>query len=130
MKRKTKPTFYRKVGRRYLPVNDPYALDGLQNGIWVVAVDGGCTSMRRHVTVQDAEFYARTLKMREALVAELVRACACRPKIRANTAREQRAFNAYTKIMGPKADLMLSCPTIEEIVTKVMNELRILVEGR
>ena len=29
---------YRKVGKKFVPVNDPYAYDGLSNGFWLIRI--------------------------------------------------------------------------------------------
>ncbi len=36
---------YRKVGKKFVPINDPYAYDGLRNGFWLIQVKDGCTSI-------------------------------------------------------------------------------------
>lgn len=42
-------TLYRKVGRRYQPVNDPCAMEGLTPGAWLVVVDDGMVSVRKQL---------------------------------------------------------------------------------
>ena len=32
---------YRKVGKKFIPVNDPQAYDGLRNGFWLIEVRDG-----------------------------------------------------------------------------------------
>ena len=40
---------YRKVGKKFVPVNDPYAYDGLRNGFWLIQVKDGSTSIRQEI---------------------------------------------------------------------------------
>ena len=49
---------YRKVGRKYVPISDPYALDGLREGWWLVKVSPGSTSIRQQVYPSKAEISA------------------------------------------------------------------------
>jgi len=49
---------YRKVGRKYVPETDPYALDGLREGWWLVKVAPGSTSIRQAVYPAKAEIAA------------------------------------------------------------------------
>ena len=49
---------YRKVGRKYVAETDPYALDGLREGWWLVKVAPGSTSIRQAVYPAKAEISA------------------------------------------------------------------------
>lgn len=49
---------YRKVGRKYIAETDPYALDGLREGWWLVKVAPGRTSIRQAVYPAKAEIAA------------------------------------------------------------------------
>jgi hypothetical protein len=49
---------YRKVGRKYVKNNDPYAYDGLRDGWHLIKVDKGCTSIRSCVYPDRAEIIA------------------------------------------------------------------------
>lgn len=49
---------YRKVGRKYIPETDPYALEGLHEGWWLVKVAPGSTSIRQQVYPAKAEIAA------------------------------------------------------------------------
>ena len=49
---------YRKVGRKYVAETDPYALDGLREGWWLVKVAPGSTSIRQQVHPSKAEISA------------------------------------------------------------------------
>ena len=38
---KEEKRLYRKCGKKFLPVNDPYAYDGLRNGFWLIEIKDG-----------------------------------------------------------------------------------------
>jgi hypothetical protein len=42
-------TLYKKEGRRYIPVQDTEAWEGLENGCWMVKVENGSTQIRKAV---------------------------------------------------------------------------------
>lgn len=46
---------YRKVGRKYVPIDDPFACTGLAPGWWLVKVSDGCTSVRATIHPHRAE---------------------------------------------------------------------------
>ena len=56
---KEQQTLYKKVGKKYVQVNDPYAYDGLREGWWLVKVASGCTSIRAAVYPNKAEIQRR-----------------------------------------------------------------------
>lgn len=70
---------YRKVGRKYVPENDPYALDGLREGWWLVKVSPGCTSIRQQVYPSKAEITAAARDKEEELVKIILEASEAKP---------------------------------------------------
>ena len=63
---------YRKVGKKFTPVNDPYAYDGLRNGSWLIQIKDGCTSIRQEIYPDKAPIHAAARLMEEQLV-EIIR---------------------------------------------------------
>ena len=63
---------YRKVGRKYIPANDNYALDGLREGWWLVKVSPGSTSIRQQVYPSKAEI-AAAAKDKEDELLQIIR---------------------------------------------------------
>jgi hypothetical protein len=63
---------YKKVGRKYVPINDPCAYDGLREGWWLVNVKPGSTSIRSQVHPSRAEIDAaireKSDQIREILI--------------------------------------------------------------
>ena len=63
---------YKKVGRKYVPISDPYALDGLREGWWLVKVSPGSTSIRQQVYPSKAEI-AAAAKDKEDELLQIIR---------------------------------------------------------
>lgn len=65
---------YKKVGKKYVPCNDPYALDGLREGWWLVKIGEGFKSMRACVYPAKAELQA-AIRDKEDKIIDVIREC-------------------------------------------------------
>lgn len=70
---------YKKVGKKYVSVSDPYALDGLREGTYLVEVRRGSTSIRQHIWPANAEVEAALLKVENAMCHAICEASKCKP---------------------------------------------------
>ena len=70
--RKDDNRLYRKVGKKFLPVNDPYAYDGLKNGFWLIGIKDGCTSIRQQIYPDKSHITAAARLMEDKLVEIMV----------------------------------------------------------
>ena len=116
-------TLYEKRGRRYYPVSDVYAYDGLGNGAWLVVVEQGYTSIRRLVSPDHAALEAALVPARERMERLIIEKSAQRPFRSLLTPKERRAMKAYCDVMGPDAMLVLVKPCAAEIVDAVLDEV-------
>ena len=80
IKQKESDTLYKKVGKKYVPVNDPWAYDGLREGWWLVKVSSGSTSIRSCVYPAKAELQAAIKDKEDRLVDIIRKASEARPK--------------------------------------------------
>ena len=80
MKIKEDQIRYKKVGRRYVQCNDPYAYEGLREGYWLVRVTPGCTSIRQYVFDYDPEVKAALNTAVEKIVPIISKAMEFRPQ--------------------------------------------------
>lgn len=93
-------TLYEKQGRRYVPVSDMDACNGLPNGAWLVVVADGCTSVRRLVEPDHAGFEAAALRAEEAMLSALRKASETEPRDGPLCGKAKRAYEAWKAIMG------------------------------
>ena len=70
---------YRKVGRKYVAETDPYALDGLREGWWLVKVAPGSTSIRQQVYPSKAEISAAAKDKQDELLQIIREASEAKP---------------------------------------------------
>ena len=70
---------YKKVGRKYVPISDPYALDGLREGWWLVKVSPGSTSIRQQVYPSKAEISAAAKDKQDELLQIIREASEAKP---------------------------------------------------
>jgi hypothetical protein len=61
-------TLYKRVGRKYIQVNDPYAYEGLREGWWLVKVASGCTTIRQQVFPNKSEITAAARDKEDQLI--------------------------------------------------------------
>jgi len=70
---------YKKVGRKYVQDNDPWAYDGLREGWWLVKVAPGSTSIRQQVYPNKAELDAAAKDKEDELVKIIREASEAKP---------------------------------------------------
>lgn len=70
---------YKKVGRKYVAESDPYALDGLREGWWLVKVSPGSTSIRQAVYPSKAEISAAAKDKEDELLQIIREASEAKP---------------------------------------------------
>lgn len=75
-----KTQLYKKVGKKYIEHNDPWAIDGLEDGWWLVKVAPGCKSIRSIVYPHNAEIIAAAKDKEDELVAIIREASEAKPK--------------------------------------------------
>jgi len=92
--------YYVKKGKRYVPVNDPHAYEGLGKGIYLVSVRPGCTTIRTMLNPKFAELDAALDCLQEGLTKAIAKQSEMRPSSIPLTVREQKAWKAFDKIMG------------------------------
>lgn len=71
---------YKKVGKKYVQANDPWAYDGLREGWWLIKVEAGCTSIRSVVYPAQAELLAVARDKEDQLVKIIREASEAKPK--------------------------------------------------
>ena len=92
--------YYVKKGKGYVPVNDPYAYDGLGEGDWLVTVKPGSQSMRTMLNPDLANLEAAIHHLEDGLVRAIAKASELKPRSTPLTPKEQKAWKAFDKIMG------------------------------
>lgn len=113
---------YRKVGRKYVTVTDPYALDGLREGWWLVKVSPGSTSIRQQVRPADAEISAAARDKEEELMKIIRKASEAKP---AKTPISQEALADWQAFIDKHGNEFssLQFPSIQENAEKIVEAL-------
>lgn len=111
---------YQKIGKRYHPVSDIHALDGLHQGAWLVLVDSGCTSIRRCIEPDNASVEVAFKITEDKLVNIIAKASEARPKSTPLTPREQKAIKAYYKVMQEEKILMFNYQSMHGIAQEIL----------
>ena len=105
-------TLYEKRGRRYIPVANTRAIDGLSNGSWLVVVDSGMTTIRQLVNPDHAGFLAAASVAERAMVEAVRKASDAVPQSR-TSAKLTRAWKAYKAIAGDETMWLNSSSTYD-----------------
>jgi hypothetical protein len=71
--------YYRKVGRKYIKMNDPCAYASLTKGYHLIKVDDGCTSIKAAVYPERAERDAALDELGEELIKLISEATRAQP---------------------------------------------------
>ena len=113
---------YRKIGKKFVPVNDPYAYTGLHNGFWLVNVTEGCTSIRQQIFPDKAPLTAAACLMEEKLLKIIREASAARPAKIALTPEEKKDWDKFIAKHGDSFNT-LHYPSIQENAEKIVSAL-------
>ena len=113
---------YRKVGKKFVPVNDPYAYDGLREGFWLIHITQGCTSIRQQIHPEKSAITAAARLMEEKLIKIIREASAARPVNMALTPEEKKDWDKFIAKHGDSFNT-LCYPSIQENAEKIVAAL-------
>lgn len=113
---------YRKVGKKFVPVNDPYAYDGLRNGWWLIQIKDGSTSIRQEIYPDKASIHAAARLMEDKLVDIIRKASEARPNKTPLSAEEKKDWDAFIKKHGDSFNT-LNYPSMQENAEKIVKAL-------
>jgi len=113
---------YRKVGKKFVPVNDPYAYDGLRNGFWLIQIKDGFTSIRQEIYPDKASIHAAAREMEDRLVDIIRKAGEARPNKTPLSTQEKKDWDAFIDKHGDSFNT-LHYPSIQENAEKIIKVL-------
>ena len=113
---------YKKVGRKYVQDNDPWAYDGLREGWWLVKVAAGSTSIRQQVYPHKAEITAAAREKADQLVDIIRTASEARPSQNPISPEALADWKAFIAKHG-KEFSSLEYPSIQENAEKIIEAL-------
>jgi hypothetical protein len=113
---------YRKVGKKFVPVNDPYAYDGLRNGFWLIQIKDGSTSIRQEIYPDKASIHAAARLMEDKLVDIIRKAGEARPNKTPLSAEEKKDWDALIKKHGDSFNTLFY-PSLQENAEKIVKTL-------
>jgi hypothetical protein len=110
---------YRKVGKKFVPANDPYAYTGLHNGFWLVHVKEGCTSIRQQIFPNKAPLTAAAQLIEDKLIDIIRKASEARPAKASLTTEEKKDWDKFISKHGNSFNT-LCYPSIQENAEKII----------
>ncbi len=120
---KQNQVLYKRVGKKYVPVNDPFAYDGLREGWWLIHIRSGCTSIRSQVYPNRAEIDAAIREKSEKLSKVILECCEARPKEGVRLSDEARKdWEEMIRKHGKEFN-MLYYPSANDCVEKIIEAL-------
>jgi hypothetical protein len=123
--------YYIKKNGKYVPSNDPYALDGLGIGSWMVVVHKNGLSARSLIKPKLLEIEAAIFYLKEILREELSKASRMRPASAVMSKKEQKAWKAYRKIVGKDMPSYFQYDSIYDVVEKACEKFSdIIIENK
>ena len=114
---------YRKIGKKFVPVNDPYAYDGLRNGFWLIEIKDGCTSIRQEIYPDKAPIRAAVRMLEDKLVDIIRQATEARPSTTPLTEEQKKDWEKFIKKHG-KEFSTLHYPSFQENAEKIVQALK------
>ena len=114
---------YKKVGgRKYIPVDDIWAYEGLREGWWLVKVAPGSTSIRQQVRPHKAEITAAAREKEEELMDIIREASEARPAQNPISPEALADWKAFVAKHG-KEFSSLEYPSIQENAQRIIEAL-------
>jgi hypothetical protein len=114
---------YRKDKKgKYTPVNDPFALDGLSEGWWLVRVQPGSTSARQCLVPDNAEQEAARQQAEDLIVGILHKALLARPPSIPVSAGFQKDWKHMVKKHGHEM-LRLEHPSLCQVASEILRDI-------
>jgi len=110
---------YRKVGKKFVPVNDPYAYDGLREGFWLIHITEGCTSIRQQIYPEKSAITAAARLMENKLIDIIRKACEARPAKITLSPEEKKDWDKFVAKHGDSFNT-LCYPSIQENAEKII----------
>jgi hypothetical protein len=114
--------YFIKSGKGYMPVNDPFALDGLTEGAWLVTVTKNCTSIRRAVDPEFIKLEAALRYLEDELCSALSKESEIRQRVhpigRKITEKEERAWKNFRRYMGKDMPKLFEYASYQEVAEK------------
>jgi len=113
---------YRKVGKKYVPMNDPYAYDGLRDGFWLVHVKDGYTSIRQQIYPDKSQFTSAALLIEDKLVGIIRKASEARPGWGKHTPLSPEEKKDWEKFINKHGESFstLAYPSFQENAEKII----------
>jgi hypothetical protein len=122
--------FYIKKNGKYVSHNDPYALDGLTNGVWIVVVGPNSKSCRRKLNAKHAELDGALEYLHEGLCKAMCKAGEIKSRSVKMSPKELRAWKAYDKIIGKDKPSAFCFASYSDIADSACEYIRkILIEN-
>ena len=114
---------YKKVGKKYIQVNDPYILDGLGEGWWLVKVAPSVKSIYSRVFPAKAELRAAAMDKRDQLVEIIREASEARPKEGVPLSTQAKSDWEWIVKRNPNDFNMLYYPSFHSCAEKIVDAL-------
>jgi hypothetical protein len=113
---------YRKAGKKFVPVNDPYAYEGLKNGFWLIQIKDGCTSIRQQIYPDKAHITSAARLMEEKIVEIIRKSGEARPNKTPLTPEQVKDWDRFIKKHGAEFNT-LHYPSMQENAEKIIEAL-------
>lgn len=113
---------YKKVGRKYVQDNDPWAYEGLREGWWLVKVAPGSVSIRQQVYPSRAEISAAAKDKEDQLLTIIREASEARPTQRPISPQALADWNVFIAKHGDEFST-LEYPSMQENAEKIIKAL-------
>lgn len=118
IKNKEDQRLYKKSGKKYVPVNDPYAYDGLWEGFWLIKIDKGCTSIRQQIYPHKAPISAAARDLEDKIIDIIRKALEARPR----TPEQAKDWDALIK-KHPEMFNMITYPSMQQASENIIKAI-------
>lgn len=113
---------YKKVGRKYVQQNDPWAYEGLGPGWWLVQIKQGCTSIKSIVYPRRAEIIAAAKEKVDSLVSIIRTASQASPTSKPVSPEALADWKVFIAKHGEEFN-SISYPSFHDTATEIIEAI-------
>jgi hypothetical protein len=116
-------TLYKKIGRRYVPICDSEAYQGLSNGCWLVTVEKGSVRTKQAIQPANAALEFAAILKTQKIVDYLYQVSQARPTSTPLTKKQQELFKRIQKLPPKDQLLHWQYDSLQDMAEKILEKI-------
>ena len=113
-------TLYKKVGKRYYPIRETEAYEGLPNGSWLVHIEDGSIQCRKNIEPANAALEFATLMKANKICKYLCEVSKARPSQTPLTKSQLKIFKMFDNLPDKEKLLYWQYDSLQDMAENIV----------